>query len=110
MVKQGDIVWMDFDPQLGHEQKGRRPALIVSNEDFHFATNQRMAMVCPVTNANRPFPLHIPLDSRTQTTGHIMCEQVKVFDIRIRNVQYIEAVPDDILDEVIDVICGISRR
>ena len=110
MVGQGDIVWMDFDPQLGHEQKGRRPAIIISNGDFHIATNHRMAMVCPITSAHKPFPFRVPLDDRTETSGHIMCEQVKVFDIRMRNVQYIEKVADDILDEVMDVVAGIFKR
>jgi len=110
MVKQGDIVWLDFDPQLGHEQKGRRPALIISNEDFHFATNHRMAMVCPITSTHKPFPFHVPLDDRNKTKGFIMCDQVKVFDIRMRNPKRIENVADDILDDVIDIVNGISRR
>lgn len=110
MVNQGDIVWLDFDPQLGHEQKGRRPALIVSNDDFHFVTGNRMAMVCPITNTHKPFPFRIPLDDRSETKGFIMCDQVKVFDIRMRNPKRIEGVADDILDEAIDLVGGIFRR
>jgi mRNA interferase MazF len=48
MVKQGDLIWLDFDLQLGHEQKGRRPALVVSNETFNNFSN--LAIVCPITN------------------------------------------------------------
>ena len=102
--KQGDIVILDFDPQTGHEQKGRRPGLLISNDQFHKRTN--MAMVCPITNTISGFPTHITLDSRTNTNGEIMCEQVKCLDIVARNVSYKETVPNDILDEVIDLICS----
>lgn len=103
--KQGDIVYLDFDPQAGHEQKGRRPALIVSNYTYNRIT--RMALVCPITNTDRRFPLHIPLDSRTESTGFIMCEQVKALDIGIRNASLKERAPEDIIQEVFDVIYGI---
>jgi mRNA interferase MazF len=79
--KQGDIVVIDFDPQAGHEQKGRRPCLVVSNNQFHIRT--KLAMVCPITNTASGFPMHIPLDNRTKTTGEIMCEQVKCLDITV---------------------------
>lgn len=101
---QGDIVTLDFDPQTGHEQKGRRPALIVSNNAFHKRTN--IAMVCPITNHVSGFPTHTKLDERTGTTGEIMCEQVKCLDINARNAVYKESVPEDILIEVIDQICS----
>ena len=102
--KQGDIVILDFDPQIGHEQKGRRPGLLISNDQFHKRTN--MAMVCPITNTISGFPTHIVLDNRTNTNGEIMCEQVKCLDIVARNASYKETVPSDILDEVIDLICS----
>jgi mRNA interferase MazF len=102
--KQGDIVFLNFDPQTGHEQKGRWPALIVSNEQFHKRTN--MAMACPITNTINEFPTHIALDDRTKTSGEIMCEQVKCLDIAVRDVSYKETVPDDIMDEAIDLICS----
>jgi len=102
--KQGDIIILNFDPQTGHEQKGRRPGLIVSNDQFHKRTN--MAMVCPITNTISNFPAHITLDDRTDTSGEIMCEQVKCLDISARNVSYKESVPDDIIDEAIDLICS----
>jgi mRNA interferase MazF len=101
---QGDIIIIDFDPQAGHEQKGRRPCVVVSNNQFHKRTN--MAMVCPITNAISGFPMHIRLDDRTKTTGEIMCEQAKCLDIDARNASYKESIPDDLLDEAIDLICS----
>jgi len=95
---------INFDPQTGHEQKGRRPGLIVSNDQFHKRAN--MAMVCPITNTISGFPTHIALDHRTSTTGEIMCEQVKCLDIIARDATFKEAAPDDITDEAIDLICS----
>jgi len=100
--EQGDIVYLEFDPQAGHEQKGKRPALIVSNNTFNQFT--KLAMVCPITNTKRNFPLHIELDERTKTHGVIMCEQVKSLDIIARNAAFFEKVPKDLLEEVTDII------
>lgn len=102
--EQGDIISLDFNPQAGHEQKGHRPALVVSNSTFNRRT--RIAIVCPITNTDRGFPLHIPLDSRTSTTGTVMCEQAKSLDITARNAIFKEKAPADIVEEVLDVIVG----
>ena len=59
--ERGDIITLDFDPQTGHEQKGKRPAIVISNSTFNNFT--RMAMVCPITNTSRGFPLHVALDT-----------------------------------------------
>jgi len=101
-LSQGDIVFISFNTTIGNEQKGMRPALIVSNDSFHKHT--KMGLVCPITNANRGFPAHIALDERTVTTGVVMCEQVKCIDIAAREVSYKETAPNDIVDEVVDLI------
>ncbi|GHV57058.1 mRNA-degrading endonuclease [Spirochaetia bacterium] len=104
MVKQGDIIWLDFYPQAGHEQRGRRPALIVSNESFN--NFSKLAIVCPITNRDKDHPFHIKLDNRTKTTGVILCDQVRTLDINARNFEYIEHVTDDILFDVLDIVNG----
>jgi mRNA interferase MazF len=104
MVRQGDIVWLDFDPQAGHEQKGRRPALIVSNESFN--NFSKLAIVCPITNRDKDHPFHIKLDDRTRTSGVILCDQARTLDINARNFEYIESVAGDILLDVLDIIQG----
>ena len=102
--EQGDIITLEFDPQAGHEQKGRRPAIVVSNNTFNNFT--QIAMVCPITNTMRKFPLHVPLDDRTTTTGTVMCEQVKSLDISARNAIFKEKAPADIVEEVVDILFG----
>lgn len=102
MVKQGDIIKVDFNPQAGHEQAGYRPALVISNDFFNQKTN--LSIVCPITNTNNCFPLHIPLDGRTATTGVILCEHVKALDLNARPCRVIEQIQNDLLEKVIEVV------
>ena len=107
-VNQGNIVWIDLDPQAGHEQKCRRPALIVSNNYINQITRFRNVMFCPITSTNKKFPFHVDLDDRVKTAGTIMCEQVKMLDATARNVQFIEDLPKDLLIQVLDMVRGFS--
>lgn len=100
--RQGDIVIMDFDPQKGHEQSGRRPALVLSNNILN--QHSAVALVCPITNTNKKHPFHVELDGRTETTGVILCDQAKMLDIRARNAQFREACPEDIWKETKELI------
>ena len=104
-ANQGDLIWLDFNPQAGHEQKGRRPALVVSNNTFN-RFEKVTAMVCPITNTDRSIPVQVRLDERTKTSGVIMCDQAKILDLRERNADFIERVPDDIVFEVADIVGG----
>jgi mRNA interferase MazF len=100
--KQGDIIVMDFSPQRGHEQKGRRPAIVLSNNILN--QHSSIALVCPITNTNKNHPFHIELDERTQTTGVILCDQAKMLDIKARNAEFKEECPEDIWNEAKDLI------
>ena len=100
IFNQGDIILMNFDPQVGCEQSGRRPAIVVSNNTFNRFT--RAAMVCPITRTDRKLSLQIKLDSRTTTQGVIMCEQVKALDLTRRNAQFLEST--DIIGDVVDMV------
>ena len=102
MVKQGDIIKVNFNPQRGHEQAGFRPAVVISNDVFN--EKARLAIVCPITTANNHFPLHVPLDSRTSVNGNILCEHVKALDLEARPYTVVEKIPEDILAKVIDIV------
>ncbi len=98
--KSGDIIWVDFNPQTGHEQRGRRPALVVWGNDA-LEMIPMMAQVCAISNTDNGFPLHVPLDSASEnTTGFVLCEQSKVFDLRARNAVYKDRVSPEVLDRV----------
>ncbi len=100
--KQGDFIALSFDPQSGHEQKGRRPALVVSKELFNRATG--MALVCPVTNTRRGFPFHVPIPQDFSLTGFVMIEQVKSVDFRSRSARFIEQAPRSVLTEALEIL------
>jgi mRNA interferase MazF len=100
--KQGDIISLTFDPQAGHEQKGRRPALVVSKDLFNRSTG--LAIVCPVTNTERGFPFHVPITKDSKLTGFIMVEQVKSVDFRARCAKRIERGNDELLSEVLSIL------
>ena len=104
-AKQGDIIWLDFDPQAGHESAKRRPALIVSNNTFN-DLERYTAMVCPITNTDRRLIIQPKFDGRTQIKGFIMCDQAKILDLSIRNAVFIEKAPKDIVSEAVDIIIG----
>jgi len=102
-LEQGDIIWLDFDPQAGHEENKRRPALVVSGQEA-LSLIKTLALVCPISSHSRPFPTHIALDSQTKTSGLILCEQVKALDVGARNADFIEKAPTEIVLEVLNII------
>lgn len=102
MVRQGDIVKINFNPQKGHEQAGYRPAVVISNDFFNKKTG--LAILCPITNTNNSFPLHVVLDDRTKTTGVVLCEHIKALDVNNRTYDYVERIPEDILTQIINTV------
>ncbi len=102
MVKQGDIIKVNFNPQAGHEQAGYRPAVVISNNFFNEKT--KLAILCPITNTNNHFPLHIPLDTRTKTTGVVLCEHIRTLDLEARPYVFVEKMPEDILKNIINIV------
>ncbi len=107
MVKQGEIVSVCLDPKRGHEQAGYRPAIVVSNDFFNRKTG--LAVVCPITNTNNGFPLHVPLDDRTATRGFILCEHMRTLDLSAHACKPIEQAPPDIVDKVLSVLFAELR-
>ena len=100
--QKGDFVAVTFDPQSGHEQRGRRPALVVSNTLFNKHTG--LAIVCPLTNTDRVFPFHVAVVNDPNVTGFVMVEQVKSIDFRARKANRIGRAPDSVLEEVLSIL------
>jgi len=98
----GDLISVTFDPQAGHEQKGRRPALVISNDLFNQRTG--LLIVCPVTNTKRNLPFHVMLPPESAVTGFVMVEQVKSIDFRARRAALIEKVSPPVLNEVLSIL------
>jgi mRNA interferase MazF len=100
--EKGDFITLSFDPQSGHEQKGRRPALVISHLIFNKATG--LAIVCPVTNTNRNIPFHLPIPSASSLTGFVMAEQVKSVDYTARKARFVEKAPAQFVEDVVVVV------
>jgi mRNA interferase MazF len=100
--KKGDFIAVTFDPQSGHEQRGRRPALVVSNTLFNEHTG--LAIVCPLTNKDRGFPFHVAIHNHPEVTGFVMVEQVKSIDYRARKARRIGSASEVALEEVLSIL------
>ncbi|MGC2234676.1 MAG: type II toxin-antitoxin system PemK/MazF family toxin [Pyrinomonadaceae bacterium] len=100
--EKGDFITLSFNPQSGHEQKGRRPALVVSNYLFNKATG--LAIVCPITNTDRKIPFHLAVPVSSALTGFVMVEQVKSVDFNTRKAKFVEKAPQELIDDVLAVI------
>lgn len=100
--QKGDFVILTFDPQAGHEQKGRRPALVVSNTLFNRHTG--LAMVCPITNTFRDIPFHVAIPKELDISGYIMVEQIKSIDYNSRQVKRVSKAPQPVLNEVLSIL------
>lgn len=101
-AKQGDIVYIDFNPQKGFEQRGRRPAVVVSNNFFNGLSS--LALVCPISNTSSDFPLNVNLDEQTTSTGSVLCQHVKSLDLAVRKASFVESLPEELLKEVLEII------
>lgn len=93
------MIWLDFTPQSGREQKGRRSAIIISNDFFNSQTG--LCLVCPITSTKRDYPLHIPIDHCDKMSGYIMVEQIKSVDFMSRNAEFITRVSEEQINEVL---------
>lgn len=102
ILEQGAIIWMDFNPTKGHEQAGKRPAVVVSIADFQRLTN--LVMVMPISNRPELFPMHVPLDNRTKTTGSVLAEHIKTIDPNARPISFVEMCPKDKVQQALDLL------
>lgn len=108
----GDIVWLNFNPQTGHEQAGKRPALlsseaystghavVISPKTYNKKT--RLAIFCPITSRIKDYPFEVRLSEDCKIKGVILADQVKNFDWNVRKAEYICKTPNETLEEVIN--------
>ncbi len=100
--RQGDLIVLTFDPQAGHEQRGRRPAMVVSKDLFNRHTG--LCLACPITNTRRDHPFHVALPDDAGVTGAVMVEQIKSVDYRARKVRQVGQAPIAVLDEALAIL------
>lgn len=100
--ERGDIVRLNFDPQLGHEQSGRRPALVISPKIYNDKTG--LALFCPITLQVKNYPFEVNLPANLEIEGVILADQIKNLDWKIRNAEFICKLPNITLSETLNKI------
>ena len=95
----GDIIWISFTPQAGHEQAGRRPALVLSPAAYNGKVG--LAILCPITSNVKNYPFEVIIPDGLQISGAILSDQVKSLDWKMRNAKFGCTLPEGSVDEVL---------
>ena len=95
----GDLIWIDMNPQAGHEQSGRRPALVLSPAAYNRRTG--LAVLCPVTSRKKGYPLEVELPDSGEVAGVVLADQVRNLDWRARKATNGGAAPAGVVEEVL---------
>ena len=101
----GDLVWLQFDPHAGHEQAGRRPALVISPRSYNRRVG--LALCCPVTSRIKGYPFEVLLPDGLKIGGAILSDQIKSLDWRVREARRIATVPPDVMQETTGKILAL---
>lgn len=94
----GDIVYLGFDPTKGREQRGYRPALVMSPAIYN--SKSSLALMMPITSKRKGYPFEVALPEGLTTKGVVLADQVKCLDWRVRQVKFVESVPEKLVEEV----------
>ena len=105
--EQGDIVYVDLNPTKGHEQRGKRPAIVISKTLFNHFTH--MLIACPITSNDKDFPTHYKLEDSKKIKGAVLCEHIRSIDYVERNVKFVEKASDNDLISVISIVSACSE-
>lgn len=97
--ERGDVIWISFNPQAGHEQAGRRPAVVLSPKAYNGKVG--LAILCPITNQAKGYPFEVVLPKEMDVTGVILSDQVKSLDWRVRKAEFKASLPEDVIEEVL---------
>jgi len=96
--EKGDIVWLNFSPQTGHEQQGKRPAVVISPQEYNKKTG--LALFCPITNKQKGYPFEVNIETGI-IIGVVLSDQIKSLDWQQRNIQFSEKATKDEMNEII---------
>lgn len=97
--KRGDVVWISLNPQAGHEQAGRRPAIVLSPASYNSKVG--LALLCPITNRAKGYPFEVPVPEDLVVRGVILSDQLKSLDWRARSAEFICCLPSATVIEIL---------
>ena len=95
--ERGDIVWLNFTTQSGHEQMGKRPAIVLSPKQYNIKVG--LAVFCPITSHQKGYPFEVELAKNMKISGVILSDQIKSLDWKARSAKFIDKVPESVLNE-----------
>lgn len=95
----GDVVWLNFNPQAGHEQAGKRPAFVISSASYNRKVG--LALFCPLTSKIKGYPFEVDVPEGLAVSGTILSDQIKSLDWRARDAAFICALPDEVTEQVL---------
>ncbi len=105
--KRGDAIWINFDPQSGREQAGRRPSLVLS--PFAYNVKVGLALICPITNQAKGYAFEVKIPERLKIKGVILSDHVKSADWRTREIEFICRLPESVVEEAIEKLSVLLR-
>jgi mRNA interferase MazF len=105
--RRGDVVRLDFDPHRGHEQAGRRPALVLSPTDYDRKVG--LAVVCPITNEKKDYPWEVEIPDNNFVSGVVLSDQLKSLDWRERQAEFVCTPDEELLEEVVEKAATLLR-
>ena len=100
----GDLIWLNFSPQAGHEQRGKRPALVISSKEYNKRTH--LALCCPITSSKKGYPFEVVLSGQ-KIKGVILTDHLKNLDWKVRKARFIEKVKPKIISECLEKIIAL---
>jgi mRNA interferase MazF len=103
----GDVVWISFNPQAGHEQAGRRPAVVISPSAYNGKVG--LAIVCPVTNQIKGYPFEVVIPQGLKVSGAVLSDQAKSLDWKARKAELICRLPDTVINDVLRKLITLMR-
>ena len=104
----GDVVWITLNPQAGHEQAGRRPAVVLSPENYNGKIG--LAILCPITNQIKGYPFEVLIPTGLPVAGAILSDQIKSLDWRARNAELICTLPTETISEVLQKLVTLLSQ
>lgn len=96
--RRGDVVWLTFTPEAGHEQAGRRPAFVVSPDEYNRKVG--LFLACPITSQVKCYPFEVQISSKSGINGVILTDQIKSLDWKARKVEFVESAGEGVTNEV----------
>jgi mRNA interferase MazF len=106
--RRGDLIWLSFDPQAGHEQAGHRPAFVLSPEAYNRKTS--LLLACPITSKVKGYPFEVPLLVGLPVGGVVLADQVKSLDWKVREAEFIARAPASVIEDVVSLVLPLLGR